>query len=108
MASIRLQLVSPLPVYFDEITTGGQLARRPASLDGKVLGLLPNLRPAAVPLLRALGVLLEKRYHLKSVVMEKPAERDTTRQSGKLHDTTREHLNDFARRVDVAIAASAD
>ena len=47
-----LTMVSPLPVYLDEQLSGTGLAERPSSLDGKVLGLLPNWRPSAVEILK--------------------------------------------------------
>jgi hypothetical protein len=65
-------MLSPLPVYLDEATAGSKLASRPSTLDGKVVGLLPNWRPSAVHILKAIGTLLEERYRLKAVVMEQP------------------------------------
>ena len=58
MAALSLTMVSPLPVYLDESTVGSKLAPRPATLDGQVVGLLPNWRPSAVEILKALGTLL--------------------------------------------------
>ncbi|MBI3069511.1 MAG: hypothetical protein HYY79_11710 [Betaproteobacteria bacterium] len=107
MAFLRVKLASPLPVYLDETTVGNSLAPRPASLDGKVVGLLPNWRPAAVNILKALGALLEERFRLKAVVMEPPV-RESPSRTGKLLDAMRGQLDDLARRVDVVIAASGD
>ena len=107
MANFSLTMLSPLPVYLDESVTGSGLAPRPASLDGKVLGLLPNWRPSAVHILRAVGGLLAERYRLKATVMEQPV-RELPIRTGKLLDTMRERLDDLARRVDVVITATGD
>jgi hypothetical protein len=107
MSSLSLTMLSPLPVYLDETTGGGKLAPRPASLDGQVVGLLPNWRPSAVHILKAVGALLEERYRLKAVVMEQPV-RELPIRTGKLLDTMGEKLDDLARRVDVAITATGD
>jgi len=107
MATLSLTMLSPLPVYLDESVTGTGLAPRPSSLDGKVLGLLPNWRPSAVHILRAVGGLLEERYRLKAIVMEQPV-RELPIRTGKLLDTMREKLDDLARRVDVVITATGD
>ena len=107
MASLDLTMLSPLPVYLDETTTGSALAPRPATLDGKVVGLLPNWRPSAVEILGALGKLLQERYRIKAVVMEQPV-RELPLKTGKLLDTMQEKLDDLARRVDVALTATGD
>ena len=97
---LTLTMLSPLPVYLDGATAGSVLAPRPGTLDGKVLGLLPNWRPSAVHILKAVGALLEERYRLKAVVMEQPV-RELPIRTGKL-------LDGFAQRVDVAITATGD
>ena len=107
MATFSLTMLSPLPVYLDESVAGSGLAPRPASLDGKVLGLLPNWRPSAIHILRAVGGLLAERYRLKAVVMEQPV-RELPIRTGKLLDTMREKLDDLAQRVDVVITATGD
>ena len=107
MASLDLTLLSPLPVYLDETTIGSALAARPATLDGKVVGLLPNWRPSAVEILGALGKLLQERYRIKAVVMEQPV-RELPLKTGKLLDTMQEKLDDLAQRVDVALPATGD
>ena len=107
MTSLNLTMVSPLPVYLDESAPHNRLAPRPASLDGKVVGLLPNWRPSAVHILRAIGALLEERARLKAVVMEQPV-RELPIRTGKLLDTMRGQLDDLARRVDVVITATGD
>lgn len=104
---VGLTTLSPLPVYLDEISTGGALAARPSTLDGKVVGLLPNWRPSAIHILKAVGALLEKRYRVKALVMEQPV-RELPIRTGKLLDAMHAHLDDFARRVDVAITATGD
>lgn len=106
-ARLNLTLVSPVPEYLDVASPGSALAPRPASLDGKVLGLLPNWRPSAVHILKAVGRLLEERYRLKAVVLEQPV-RELPIRTGKLLDTMRDLLDGFARRVDVAITATGD
>ncbi len=102
-----LRMLSPVPGYLDEIEGLGALAPRPATLDGKVVGLLPNWRPAAVPVLEALGTLLQARYHVEAVLLEDPM-REAPMSQGKLLDGLRERLTNFARRVDVAIVATGD
>jgi hypothetical protein len=107
MASFEITMVSPLAVYLDETGPQSRLAPRPASLDGKVVGLLPNWRPSAVEILRAIGTLLKERYQLKELVMEQPV-RELPIRTGKLLDTMRDQLDSLARRVDVVITATGD
>lgn len=106
MSTFSLTTLSPLPVYLDETTAGNKLAPRPSTLDGKVVGLLPNWRPSGVPILRALGTLLGERYRLKAIVMEQSMVDPPIK--GKLIDSTRKKLDDLATRVDVVIAAPGD
>jgi hypothetical protein len=107
MAPLELTLLSPLPVYLDESGPQSRLAPRPASLDGKTIGLLPNWRPSAVEILRALGTLLSERYRVKALVMEQPV-RELPIRTGKLLDTMRNQLDDLSKRVDVVITATGD
>jgi hypothetical protein len=107
MALLNLTVVSPLPVYLDESGPRNRLAPRPTTLDGKIIGLLPNWRPSAVEILRAIGTLLGERYRLKDLVMEQPV-RELPIRTGKLLDTMRHQLDDLARRVDVVITATGD
>jgi hypothetical protein len=100
-------MVSPLPVYLDEVAEGTPLAPRPVTLHGRVVGLLPNWRPSARKLLETVGKLLAARYHLQAVVMEQPA-RELPQRTGGLIDAIREQLDDLARRVDVVITATGD
>jgi hypothetical protein len=102
-----LTMLSPLPVYLDETIEGTPLAPRPGTLDGRVLGLLPNWRPSAVKLLEAVGWLLSERYRLQAVVMEQPA-RELPQRTGGLIDALGGTLDDLARRVDVVITATGD
>lgn len=102
-----LTMLSPLPVYLDEATVGTALAPRPETLDGRVIGLLPNWRPSAVKLLEAVGQLLSERYHLQAMVMEQPA-RELPQRTGGLIDAMGGTLDDMAKRVDVVITATGD
>jgi hypothetical protein len=102
-----LTMLSPLPVYLDETTEGTPLAPRPESLEGRVIGLLPNWRPSAVKLLESVGRLLSERYCLQAVVMEQPA-RELPQRTGGLIDALGGTLDDLARRVDVVITATGD
>lgn len=106
MPPLSLSMASPLAIYLDEITDS-RLAPRPATLDGKVIGLLPNWRPSAIHVLRSLGDLLEERYRLKDVVMEQPV-RELPLRAGKLLDTMKERLDGLVQRVDVVITATGD
>ncbi len=107
MANLSLTMVSPLPVYLDEASGGTGLAQRPNTLDGKVVGLLPNWRPSAIHILRAVGDLLQARFKLKGLIMEQPV-RELPIRTGKLLDTMKDLLDGLARRVDVVVTASGD
>ena len=107
MATLELTMLSPLATYLDEIADASKFAPRPTTLDGKVLGLLPNWRPSAIHILNALGNLLKERYQLKAVVMEQPV-RELPLRAGKLLDTMKEQLDSLVGRVDVVITASGD
>lgn len=108
MASLSWTTLSPLPVYLDSITDY-TLAARPATLDGKVLGLLPNWRPSAVHVLKALGTLLAQRYRLKAVVMEPPLSLPPMGHGANVTSSTMiEKIDDLIQRVDVVITASGD
>jgi hypothetical protein len=104
---LTLTMLSPLPIYLDETTEGTPLASRPETLDGRVVGLLPNWRPSAVKLLEAVSQLLSERYHVQAVVMEQPA-RELPQRTGGLIDALGGSLDDLARRVDVVITATGD
>ena len=51
MPTLKLAMISPCVGYLDEVSSGDSLAARPATLAGKVVGLVPNWRPAAIHLL---------------------------------------------------------
>lgn len=104
---VSLTMVSPLPVYLDEQLVGTGLAARPASLAGKVLGLVPNWRSSAVAILQGVGTVLQQRYGLKAVILEQPM-REIPISKGRVIDGTRETLDGLARRIDVAVIATGD
>lgn len=106
MAELDLTVLSPLAVYLDEMSRS-KLAPRPATLDGMVLGLLPNWRPSAIHILRSLGELLNERYKFKEIIMEQPV-RELPLRDGKLLDTMKEKLDSLVERCDVVITASGD
>ena len=105
--TLRLTMISPLPEFLDEKEKPLSLARRPESLDGQVVGLLPNWRPSAVKILEAVGELLRDRYNLKVLAQEQPA-REVPSRTGSLIDGLEELLDDLAGRVDVVITATGD
>jgi hypothetical protein len=107
MPPLSLTVLSPLPVYLDESEPPKRLAPRPATLEGKVVGLLPNWRPSAVEILRAIGEQLGERYRLKAIVMEQPV-RELPIRTGRLLDTMHEQLDELAKRVDVVVTATGD
>ena len=107
MSSLNITMLSPQAVYLDEIMEGNKFAPRPATLDGKVVGLLPNWRPSAIHILRSVGELLQERYKLKGIVMEQPV-RELPLRAGKLIDTMKEQLASLVGRVDVVITATGD
>ena len=106
MTTLKLTMLSPLATYLDEMSDC-KLAPRPATLDGKTVGLLPNWRPSAIHILKLLGELLRERYKLKEVIVEQPV-REIPLRAGKLLDTMKEQLDSLAARVDVVITASGD
>lgn len=105
--TFRLTMLTPLPEYLDEKEDALPLARRPESLDGQVVGLLPNWRPSAVKILEAVGELLQGRYSLKGLAQEQPS-REVPSRSGGLIDALGERLDDLAGRVDVVLTATGD
>jgi hypothetical protein len=107
MSSVGITMLSPRAVYLDEALDASRFAPRTRTLDGKVVGLLPNWRPSAVHILRAVGALLQERYRLKEIVMEQPV-RELPLRSGKLIDTMKDQLDALAGRVDVVVTATGD
>jgi len=108
MTVLELQMISPCVGYLDELSSASALAPRPTTLEGKVVGLVPNWRPAAVHILTAIGKLLQERYHLKEIVLEPPVRISAMARGGKLLDGMGDQLDGLARRVDVALTATGD
>ncbi len=108
MEFLQLNMMSPCVDYLDEVSESNALAPRPAQLAGKVLGLVPNWRPAAVHILSAIGALLQERYNLKEVVMEPVVRVSAMAKGGKLLDGIIVQLESLAKRVDVALTATGD
>ena len=108
MASFELNMRSPCVEYLDSIANSNALAPRPSTLEGKVIGLIPNWRPAAVHILTEIGRQLQERHGAKEVVLEPPVRVSAMAQGGKLLDGIREQLIALAQRVDVAITATGD
>lgn len=107
MSTLDINMLSPRAVYLDEIFDTEKFAPRPTTLDGKVVGLLPNWRPSAIHILSALGSLLEERFRLKGLIMEQPV-RELPLRAGKLLDTMKDQLDSLVGRVDVVITATGD
>jgi len=108
MASFELNMRSPCVEYLDAIADSKALAPRPSTLEGTVIGLIPNWRPAAVHILTEIGRQLQERHGAKEVVLEPPVRVSAMAQGGKLLDGIREQLIALAQRVDVAITATGD
>lgn len=62
MSALSLTMVSPFPLYLDEAAGADSLAPRPTTIEGKVIGLLPNWRPSAFDLLKAVGALIARSF----------------------------------------------
>ncbi len=76
------------------------VAARPASLDGKVIGLFSNNKPHSEELLRMIADLIGERYALKGVVAHN--------KGGHQWPANREALQELAGKCDVAIHATAE
>ena len=76
------------------------LAARPASLDGKVLGLLSNNKPHSEELLRMMSGIIGQRYALKDVM--------EYNKGGHQWPADASALEELARRCDVMIHATAE
>jgi hypothetical protein len=107
MSGVNLLICSPLAEYLDEQTGSGSLAPRRGSLEGKVVGLLPNWRPSAVELLKMVGVVITERCQPKAVILEH-AVAEVPMNTAKLLDALHDKLADLSRRVDVVVTASGD
>ncbi len=87
---------------FIDPTAGGsaakvELARRPANLSGKVVGLLDNTKEQADIILETLGSALRERYDVARVV--------ALRKEHYSKPAPDEMIEEMAQEVDVAIAA---
>ena len=72
------------------------LAERPISLNGKVIGLLDNTKEQAAVILSTIGEALCERYGAESVVLR--------RKEHYSKPATPEMITEMAKKVDVAIA----
>ena len=76
------------------------LATRPASLDGKVVGLLANNKPHSEELLRMISEVIAEHYSIKGIF--------EYNKQGHQWPATPEALNDLAGQCDVMIHATAE
>jgi hypothetical protein len=76
------------------------LAPRPATLDGKVIGLLSNNKPHSEELLRMIADIIGERYSIKGIV--------THNKGGHQWPARREDLEELAGKCDVAVHATAE
>ena len=81
-------------------TRPAALALRPASLDGKTLGLLSNNKPHSEELLRMMAAIIGERYSLAGVI--------EYNKGGHQWPADRSALEDLASRCDVMIHATAE
>ena len=107
MSTLTLQMLTPLPVYLDEAAGADSLAARLSTLEGKVVGLLPNWRPSAYDLLKAVGEVLKERCGVAEVILDQPV-REVPVKKGRIIDGMEDQLDDLARRVDAVITATGD
>ena len=84
----------------ESLPTQAVLANRPASLDGKVLGLLSNNKPHSEELLRMVADIIAERYSIKEVV--------EYNKGGHQWPADRSRLEELAERCDVMIHATAE
>ena len=105
--SLTLNMLSPLPVYLDEAAGADSLAPRLGTLEGKIVGLLPNWRPSAFDLLKAVGEVLKERCGVAEVILEQPV-REVPVKKGRIIDGMESQLDDLAKRVDAVITATGD
>ena len=81
-------------------TSPAARAIRPASLDGKTLGLLSNNKPHSEEMLRMVAGIIGQRYSLAGVV--------EYNRGGHQWPADRSALEDLASRCDVMIHATAE
>ena len=98
-------MTAPNPiVVLDPRDEGGPgtaiLAPRPATLDGKVIGLLSNNKPHSEELLRMIADIIAERYSIKGTVLHN--------KGGHQWPARREDLAAFASQCDVAVHATAE
>ena len=84
----------------EALPTRAALAPRPASLDGKTLGLLSNNKPHSEDLLRMVAGIIGERYSLKEVV--------EYNKGGHQWPADHAALEDLAQRCDAMIHATAE
>ncbi len=97
--SVRnIRLVDPTGGYMD----GGEfrLARRPADLNGRTLGLLENGRPASPAILKEIGEVLGREYRLEQVLY-------FSKHNSAL-PTQREVVNAILEKCDVLVVGVGD
>ena len=76
------------------------LAPRPATLDGKVIGLLSNNKPHSEELLLMIAKIIGERYRIKGIVAHN--------KGGHQWPARREDLEELAKKCDVAVHATAE
>ena len=85
----------------DDAPTGpARLAQRPATLDGKVIGLFANNKPHSEDLLRRIAAIIGERYDIAGVVEHN--------KGGWQWPARIEDLQRTAASIDVAIHATAE
>ncbi len=85
----------------DDLATGpSRLAQRPATLDGKVIGLFANNKPHSEELLRRIAAILGERYDIAGTV--------EFNKGGWQWPARIEDLQRTASSIDVAIHATAE
>ena len=77
-----------------------RLAQRPATLDGKVIGLFANNKPHSEDLLRRIATIIGERYDIKGTVEHN--------KGGWQWPARIEDLQRTAQSIDVAIHATAE
>ncbi len=84
----------------DSPAAPSRLAQRAATLDGKVIGLFSNNKPHSEDLLRRIAAIIGERYDIAGTVEHN--------KGGWQWPARIEDLRETARRVDVAIHATAE
>ena len=107
MAAIRM--ISPCVPYLDMVGAANALAPRPGTLNGKVLGLVPNWRPAAGAMAQgrrrpSQGALWSERSHHRTTGDVSPR----WRVAANCSTACASRLDALCARVDVAMTATGD